>query len=728
MRDDKLGAHRRLIPESVRWLVSKGKLHKAEEILRHAAKKNGVALGDNVLHKIELVSLNKEDVEEQLPKEEGSVGLVRGILTSRVLLLRFITCCFCWLASAFVFFGLTLNSVVVAGDKYVNFMMVGLIEVPAYVVIYFTMDRFRRRYYQAACLALCCASLLVFSFAPIGTTTTLQNHLQNKHKMLYAKLQECKNSEMSQTSKNLQVGLTQPKISDFVNKHKKMQPGDPAAQSITKQIAKMLASEMLPYDFVEGKGFRELLGNKYIAPTYQVPSRTTFSEHYIPALYNETKETLKSQLSNDLPRISALSLTSDSWTSRSTDSYVSLTCHYLQPDFTYVSFALNTVVLQESHTSVNISTTIKSLLSEWGICTETCTVPIFSITDNAANFKLAFSSLFHERSRYCFAHTLQIAIEDSKKDCPGVKTLLSKARGIVAHYRRSSSARKRLHKLQAQLNMPQLEVIQNVDTRWSSEFLMLKRLLQIKAALVAEHANSGNTEMLSSSEWKQAESIVEVLQPLAEATEEMSGESYPTTSMIIPILHCLTSNLESHAQQQKDGILFAKALCKNLKSRFPNFKKEQVSCIAMLVDPRFKGVLMSDVEAGSILGTELKILPKEANEKVIVKSSEEKSVLWAALDSLPNQPATNHKEDEIRNYLSEPRLPRSDDPLGWWRNHGSNKYPNLCVVASKYLGIPATQVSSERLFSVAGNVVTSRRECLLPQHVEHLVFLKANLK
>lgn len=35
---------------------------------------------------------------------------------------------------------------------------------------------------------------------------------------------------------------------------------------------------------------------------------------------------------------------------------------------------------------------------------------------------------------------------------------------------------------------------------------------------------------------------------------------------------------------------------------------------------------------------------------------------------------------------------------------------------------------SERLFSTAGNVVTSRQELLLPDHVEQLVFLHENLR
>nr|CAD7399317.1 unnamed protein product [Timema poppensis] len=93
------------------------------------------------------------------------------------------------------------------------------------------------------------------------------------------------------------------------------------------------------------------------------------------------------------------------------------------------------------------------------------------------------------------------------------------------------------------MELPVLELIQFADTRWSSEYNMLSRLHAVRKAVGAELANSeNNIELLTAVEWKQAASIVEVLGPLADATKEISGDSYPT-SMFIPILHYLKSHL-----------------------------------------------------------------------------------------------------------------------------------------------------------------------------------------
>jgi hypothetical protein len=43
-----------------------------------------------------------------------------------------------------------------------------------------------------------------------------------------------------------------------------------------------------------------------------------------------------------------------------------------------------------------------------------------------------------------------------------------------------------------------------------------------------------------------------------------------------------------------------------------------------------------------------------------------------------------------------------------------------------YLGIPATSASLEPVFSTAGNTVTSKQSCLLPENVNLLVFLHKN--
>ena len=82
---------------------------------------------------------------------------------------------------------------------------------------------------------------------------------------------------------------------------------------------------------------------------------------------------------------------------------------------------------------------------------------------------------------------------------------------------------------------------------------------------------------------------------------------------------------------------------------------------------------------------------------------------------------------EIDHYFNEKIVPMSTNICTWWKDTAFI-YPNMAQLAKKYLNIPATQASSERLFSLAGNILTDDRGLLLDEHVEEIAFLHENLK
>ena len=55
-------------------------------------------------------------------------------------------------------------------------------------------------------------------------------------------------------------------------------------------------------------------------------------------------------------------------------------------------------------------------------------------------------------------------------------------------------------------------------------------------------------------------------------------------------------------------------------------------------------------------------------------------------------------------------------------------YPALAEYAKKVLGVPATSVASERVFSTSGDIVTAQRSSLSTDQVDMLVFLKKTIK
>lgn len=102
----------------------------------------------------------------------------------------------------------------------------------------------------------------------------------------------------------------------------------------------------------------------------------------------------------------------------------------------------------------------------------------------------------------------------------------------------------------------------------------------------------------TASDWKLIKGLVIILKPMDEATTISSAVKYPTTSMIIPLIEGMLSNIKTHIQKSAhcSGITFAKELERAIKSRFPLPKSNLTLMSAMYLDPRFKNIFMGQHE------------------------------------------------------------------------------------------------------------------------------------
>ncbi|KAJ8346731.1 hypothetical protein SKAU_G00281320 [Synaphobranchus kaupii] len=175
-----------------------------------------------------------------------------------------------------------------------------------------------------------------------GNTTNMRSHLFRHHPDL--------------ASEEKTAG-SQPTI-DSVFKAK-LPFASPRAASITKSIAGFICKDLRPYSVVENEGFRRMLTT--LEPRYEVPSRRYFTDKAIPALYAETR----AKVEDALQSAERVALTCDGWTSRATESYVTITAHFIDNNWELQSYVLQTRVMHESHTGAHMAEVLEKATVEW---------------------------------------------------------------------------------------------------------------------------------------------------------------------------------------------------------------------------------------------------------------------------------------------------------------------------------------------------------------------------
>lgn len=159
-----------LIPESLRWLHTQSRIKEMSKIILAAAKMNKKELSNKTLDVLE------RETEIDAKQRENKLGSTQDqaspsifvIFKSKKLLLRVANCSFCWLTNTFVYYGLSLNSVTLAGNKYYNFTFSNLIEIPAHLLALLLVNKIGRRWSMCGSLILAGLSCIATEFVPIG--------------------------------------------------------------------------------------------------------------------------------------------------------------------------------------------------------------------------------------------------------------------------------------------------------------------------------------------------------------------------------------------------------------------------------------------------------------------------------------------------------------------------------------------------------------------------------
>lgn len=237
-------------------------------------------------------------------------------------------------------------------------------------------------------------------------------------------------------------------------------------QELDKHLVETIVKDLLPFQIVESVTFKRFIYK--LCPEYQMPSRKTVSTVLVPQLYNMERERVR----KIIEATSAVCLTTDGWTSMCTENYISVTSHFFDINNELKMFLLDCYKYDDSHTSNNLASELKRIAEEWNIQDKVVAIA----SDNAANIVAAIKQTEWKHIP-CFAHTLNLIVQDSLKEISDIKC---KIKSIVEFFKRSVKASESLKRKQEKLSVPVLSLKQDVTTRWNSTFLMFKRILEVK--------------------------------------------------------------------------------------------------------------------------------------------------------------------------------------------------------------------------------------------------------
>lgn len=104
-----------------------------------------------------------------------------------------------------------------------------------------------------------------------------------------------------------------------------------------------------------------------------------------------------------------VSATTDCWTSLAHESYIGITCHFLDKNCKLCSLTLDVLQILQDETADSLVTILNDSFLSWNIHTKVKHV----VTDNAPVMKATLDKMARMKHFSCIAHSLNLVVKNS---------------------------------------------------------------------------------------------------------------------------------------------------------------------------------------------------------------------------------------------------------------------------------------------------------------------------
>ncbi|CAL5202787.1 unnamed protein product [Lathyrus oleraceus] len=313
----------------------------------------------------------------------------------------------------------------------------------------------------------------------------------------------------------------------------------------------------LPYKFVEFQKIRDWM--KYLNPDFSPISRNT-AKADVDEIFKTEKEALKKELANIPSRIS---LTSDMWTTYTSEGYICLTAHYvdsnwnLKKDFSLTLDNVSANDVMQAHLKRQL------VLQNW---------------------LLSEGEFFHVR---CSAHVLNLIVQEGLKV---IGDALEKIRESVKYVKGSEGRMKKFKECIELIGGIETSagLSYDVSTRWNSTYLMLQSALKYRRVFASLSFHDENYKVFPSKEdWKRGDKICTFLLSFYETTNLISGTSYPTSNLYFLQIWKIQCVLMASI---KDEDTLIRDMAERMMIKFEKYWSDYSVVLALgaVLDPRIK--------------------------------------------------------------------------------------------------------------------------------------------
>ncbi|XP_055356666.1 uncharacterized protein LOC129601792 isoform X2 [Paramacrobiotus metropolitanus] len=341
----------------------------------------------------------------------------------------------------------------------------------------------------------------------------------------------------------------------------------------------------------------------------------------------------------------------------------------------------------------------------------------------------------------CFNHLLQCAVRsfDTVKEC---RDIIKKAKKLVSKFNHSNTATAAL------IDRSGKKLVGDVETRWNSTYIMLKRLCELKDD-VDNVCEQNGWDSLLAHEWSAIDALRKFLEPFDTYTTISSGQDYTTNDMYVAILleldkHCRTA-LQSRRSMVSAAAHVVLAAVDQRFARFldpQNVKHNPFYLAGCFLHP-FLWRLMTNEQVDSAVkfvkatyGKYFPSAPAPGPSSDEQQPSPKRARFTNLSDKLGNlrthmaaERSRSTLENEIGRYkaASYPEFTEQSDAVRFWKSSHGKSFEKLSKIAAAVLGGVATSTSTEQLFSVSGFQTVGRRNRLGGHRLEVETLLNKNL-